>query len=237
MDVCVDGCIVVRRLNPSLSIPTLIVRQVAGPSEQPAGAEAAAGQEEDPYPNPNPNHNGGRVATVAITQSLAALEYLEDAYPASDTRIGLLPAVSDTLARATVRSLVNIITTDTHPLTTARVGRTIRAKFPCPATEAAMSTGIRDWDAHWIRRGLGVYEDVIRDTAGRFSIGDRVTMADVCLVPEVWTAEKVGVVVVDEFPTVKRIVRAMEQESAVRRAHWRCQPDTPEEMRMADAQE
>jgi maleylacetoacetate isomerase len=120
---------------------------------------------------------------LTLTQSVAALEYLEDAYP--DDR-PLLP--KDPRGRAWVRTLVNIIATDIHPLTTHRVGAAIFDMFQSDATAEVRANVNRRWDFHWIERGIGVYEKMLEPTAGKYSVGDEVTLADVCLVPEMWTA-------------------------------------------------
>lgn len=194
-------------MNPSRTTPTLVIN------------EPRSGEEAD--------------QRIIIWQSIAALEYLEDAYP---TCRSLLPPSSDPVGRATVRCLLHIIASDIHPLTTARVSRQIQAQFPCPAAETAAATANREWDAFWIRRGFDTYERVAKETAGRYSVGDNVTLADVCLLPSVWTAERIGIRL-DEFRCIKRIVGVLQLEEAVQKAHWRCQPDTPEEHRIANCAE
>lgn len=162
-----------------------------------------------------------------IWQSLAALEYLEERYPQKQ----LLPPAENARQRAAVRCLMNIIAADLHPLTTAKVRRRIYEQFPCPATEQAAATGNYEWDKFWIQRGLSSYERVVKDNNGTYSVGDNITLADVCLLPSVWTAQRYGVPL-DEFPTICRIVMRLHCVGAVQRAHWRFQPDTPEEHRI-----
>ena len=140
---------------------------------------------------------------LTLTQSIAALEYLEDAYPHT---VPLLP--KDVRGRAQVRTLVNVIATDIHPLTTHRVRDTIIEMFPSEAADAAKRTGNDKWDHHWIRRGIAVYEKVVEQTAGNFSVGDDVTMADVCLVPEMWTALKRGLEL-EDFPITAGVFRRL----------------------------
>lgn len=55
-------------------------------------------------------------------------------------------------------------------------------------------------------------------------------MADVCLVPAVWGAERIGLAL-QGYPTIRRVAGALEREEAVRSGHWRAQEDTPEELR------
>lgn len=195
-----------RLINPTGSIPTLVVQE-----------QQSCPDQETSKP-------------TIIWQSIAALEYLEERFPPSESRKGLLPPSTDPQGRATVRCLMNIIASDIHPLTTARVGRRIYEQFPCPASEAAAAMGNREWDSFWIQRGLADYERVVKDGRGTYSVGESITLADVCLLPAVWTAQRCGVSL-DEFPTICRIVETLQCIEAVQRAHWRYQPDTPEEHR------
>jgi maleylacetoacetate isomerase len=193
-------------LNPSDTIPTLIVQH---PQDQ-----------DNTLEQPRP------VTTQIVTQSVAALEYLEEMYP---SRTPLMPPLTQPATRAIVRTLVNIIASDTHPLTTSRVGRRIVEQFRGPEADLAAQTSNRQWGVYWIERGLQAYEKTIVGTAGKYSVGDDITLADACLVPELWTAERVGVDI-DKFPTVKRVFERLSEVEAIQRAHWRRQPDTPDEL-------
>ena len=170
------------------------------------------------------------ITTQTITQSVAAIEYLEEMYP---TQTPLMPPHSQPAARALVRTLVNIIASDIHPLTTSRTGRRIAEQFPGPETEVVIKTGNRQWEAFWIRRGLEAYEKTIIGVAGRYSVGDDITLADVCLMPQLWTARKMHVYF-DEFPTIKGVFERLSDVDAFHRAHWRRQIDTPEELQAPD---
>ena len=77
-------------------------------------------------------------------------------------------------------------------------------------------------------RGLQAYEDVASRTAGKFSVGDKVSMADVCLVPAIWNAEPFGIEL-ESFPTITRIYAALSELEAVQNAHWSVQEDCPED--------
>lgn len=176
-------------INPSATVPTLIISHTSSPSTP---------------------------KTVTITQSLAALEYLDEAFP--NTGPALLP--SDPETRALVRTLSQIIACDVQPVTNLRI---LKRVAPLGADRAVWSRGL-------IEDGLRAYEAVVQGSAGRFSVGDEITMADVCLVPAAWGAERVGVDL-SAFPTVERIVRNLEMEEAVKKGHWQTQPDTPEDLR------
>jgi Glutathione S-transferase len=86
------------------------------------------------------------------------------------------------------------------------------------------------WSKELAEAGFEAYETIASKNAGVFSVGDQITMADVCLVPACWAAERVGVDV-ERYPTIKRVVERMEGEDAVKKAHWRRQQDTPEEFK------
>lgn len=159
---------------------------------------------------------------VTITQSLAALEYLEEITPASSH--ALLPPASNPEARAVVRTLAHIMSCDVQPVTNLRI---LKRVAPFGLDRAA-------WSKELIEDGFRAYEAIAAKTAGVFSVGDSITMADVCLLPAVWGAERAGVKV-EEFPTIHRVAQRLEEEDAVKRAHWRTQPDTPEEFRVSFA--
>ena len=156
--------------------------------------------------------------TVTITQSLAALEYLEEKFPSSAS---LLPPVSDIEARTDVRNLALIIACDVQPVTNLRILKRV----------GAVGVDRTAWSKDLVVEGLAAYEAIASRTARAFSVGDTITLADVCLVPAAWGAERVGVDLA-RFPTVKRIVERLEGEECVRKAHWRTQEDTPEEFRL-----
>ncbi|KAL4937266.1 Maleylacetoacetate isomerase [Aspergillus oleicola] len=177
-------------VNPSSTVPTLIIEDPDHPEREP----------------------------VVITQSLAALEYLDEAY--SNLGPSLHPPLSNPIERATVRTLSNIIAADTQPVTNLRILQRV-APFGADRTT---------WSKDLIETGLAAYEKVASKSAGKFSVGDAITIADVCLVPAVWGAERVGVDL-SRYPTVKRIVQALEIEECVKKAHWRGQGDTPDDLR------
>lgn len=155
--------------------------------------------------------------SFAIPQSVSALEYLEETHPEPP----LLPSLSEAQGRATVRTLVNIIACDVQPVTNLRIQQRVRALGGDSAA----------WSKELVEAGFRAYETITAKSAGVFSVGDRITMADVCLVPACWAAERVGVDV-GSYPTIKRVVERMEEEEAVKKAHWRRQVDTPDEFKV-----
>jgi maleylpyruvate isomerase len=118
-----------------------------------------------------------------LTQSVAIMEYLDEQYPDP----ALLPG--DAIARARVRSISHTITSDVHPLNNLRVLRYLEDKL-------SLDKATRDaWYRHWIELGFEALERwLVRDPAtGRFCHGDSVTMADLCLVPQVFNARRFSV--------------------------------------------
>jgi maleylacetoacetate isomerase len=156
---------------------------------------------------------------IKITQSLAALEYLEEAFPEKGP--ALLP--SNPESRAIVRTLANIIACDVQPVTNLRI---LKRVAPLGADRA-------DWSKDLILDGLRAYEAIVAGSAGKFSVGDQITLADLCLIPAAWGAERVGVDL-DLFPVTCGIVKNLENEEAVQLGHWRTQGDTPEEFQIKE---
>jgi maleylpyruvate isomerase len=118
-----------------------------------------------------------------LTQSVAIMEYLDEQYPDPP----LLP--DDAVARARVRAISHTITSDVSPLNNLRVLRYLEDKL-------TLDKAIRDaWYRHWIELGFEALERwLTRDPAtGRFCHGDSVTMADLCLVPQVFNARRFSV--------------------------------------------
>ncbi len=120
---------------------------------------------------------------LGISQSMAILEYLEEAYPG----VPLLPT-SDPL-RSSVRAFCNLIACDIHPLNNLRVMNYIKTEF------GADPTG--DWYAHWIHEGFRAAEALASD--GPYTFGNEVTLADTFLVPQMYNARRFSVPL-DDFP-------------------------------------
>lgn len=151
---------------------------------------------------------------ATLTQSLAILEYLDEVYPATP----LLPA--DPLGRARVRALALLIACDIHPLNNTRVLRYLIHDMG--VTDAAKQA----WYAHWVHQGLTALEtQLAASTAtGRFCHGDTPTIADCCLVPQVFNARRFNVDLA-AYPTIVRIDAACSALPAFADAHPERQPD------------
>ncbi|PHV10679.1 maleylacetoacetate isomerase [Chitinimonas sp. BJB300] len=114
-----------------------------------------------------------------ITQSLAICEYLEERYPSP----AILPA--DLLQKTKVRSLAYVIACDIHPINNLRVLQYL--KGPMGQDQQAVD----DWYRHWVALGLQAIEaELERDKSERFCVGSTVSLADICLVPQVFNARR-----------------------------------------------
>ncbi len=129
-----------------------------------------------------------------LTESLAILELLDETQPGP----GLLPPKSgDPLARARARQLAEIINSGTQPIQNPTV-------FQMHSDDAAAQ---KRWAQFWIHNGLAAYEHWASKTAGLFSVGDQITLADLCLVPQIYNATRFDVTL-ERYPTVKRVYEA-----------------------------
>ena len=113
-----------------------------------------------------------------LTQSMAIIEYLDEAHP----QPALLPA--EALGRARVRALSQIVACEIHPLNNLRVLKYL-------VHDLKVSDEAKNgWYQHWVRLGLLAYEAQLAEQAGTYSHGDQPTMADCCLVPQIFNAQR-----------------------------------------------
>ena len=141
---------------------------------------------------------------LTLTQSLAIIEYL------NDTRGGLLPA--DPAGKARVRAIADAIAMEIAPVCNLSV-RSHVAKL----TDGRMSA--EDWQRHYIGAGLDAVERMLDNPAtGLFCHGNTVTVADICLVPQIYNARRIGFDL-SCWPTIAQIIARLEEIPAVQAAH------------------
>ncbi|GAA0779816.1 maleylacetoacetate isomerase [Castellaniella ginsengisoli] len=148
-----------------------------------------------------------------LTQSLAIIEYLDETHgPAI-----LLPP--DAPGRARVRALALHVACDIHPLNNLRVLRWL-------AHELKIEQAGRDaWYRHWVELGFRSLEAQLQSPeTGLCCHGDEPSLADCCLVPQVYNARRYDVDL-SAFPTIARIAAHCESMPAFRAAHPDGQPD------------
>jgi maleylacetoacetate isomerase len=151
---------------------------------------------------------GGEV----LAQSVAILEWLEETCPPP----ALLPI--DPLARAKVRSLVNNITCDIHPLNNLPVMNYLRTEL------GSDDEGVHRWYCHWVDRGFSAIEKNLADTMGDCCFGDQPTLADVCLIPQVYNANRFKVPM-ENYPNIRQVVQHCHSLEAFANAAPEAQPD------------
>jgi maleylacetoacetate isomerase len=145
-----------------------------------------------------------------ITQSLAIIEYLDEVYPQPP----LLPRGS--LERAQVRALAQLVACDMHPLNNVGPLRYLK-------NELGQDQGKIDaWYHHWVREGFDALEAMV--SPGPYCFGADVTLADLCLVPQVANARRLKVPL-DAYPRVVAIDAACAKLSAFEAARPENQPD------------
>jgi len=150
-----------------------------------------------------------------IHQSLAILEYIDETWaPAS-----LLPA--EPLARARVRTLAQLVACDIHPLNNLRVLQYLERTLDV-AAEARQA-----WIGEWITRGFDALEAMLGEgQAGGFCHGESPSLADCCLVPQVYNARRFNVGL-SAYPRILAIDARCAELPAFKTAHPAAQPDAP----------
>ncbi len=147
-----------------------------------------------------------------LTQSLAIIVYLDQRFPDPP----LVPR--DPADGAHVRALAMTVACDIHPLNNLRVLKYLKGELGQP------QDAIDAWYAHWVHEGLTALEALAAPRAGTFLFGDIATIADVCLVPQLYNARRFNIPL-DAFPTLLRADASATALDAVAAAH----PDRQEQ--------
>lgn len=154
------------------------------------------------------------VGAAYLTQSLAILEYLEEAYPDPN----LLPA--SLIERAGVRSFCQTIACDIHPVNNLRVLQHLRSRFGCEENEVA------EWYRRWVAGGFVAMESQVQRNAGLYCFGAAITMADVCLVPQMYNARRFDCDLAP-YPRLVEVAQRLELHPAFAEASPERQSDMP----------
>jgi maleylpyruvate isomerase len=147
--------------------------------------------------------------TRSIAESMAILEFLEETVPTPP----LLP--KEPFARARARQLALLVVSGIQPLQNTKVQRYLRENLH--ADEAA-------WTRHWITKGLAALETLVKETKGRYALGDALSFADVCIVPQLAFARRFAVDL-EKFPTLLAVDQACAELPAFQKARADRQPD------------
>jgi maleylacetoacetate isomerase len=146
-----------------------------------------------------------------LAQSLAIIEYLDEIYPEPP----LLPA--DLRRRAVCREIAYTIACDIHPVGNLRVLEKLTADYGASAETRAA------WNIHWMALGFDAIETCLRSTAGRHAVGDTISLADICLVPQVYNARRFGLDL-SPYPCIAAADAAARQVPAFAAAAPEAQP-------------
>jgi maleylacetoacetate isomerase/maleylpyruvate isomerase len=152
-----------------------------------------------------------------LAQSLAIIEYLDEVHP----HPALLP--KDVSGKARVRSLSLLIACEIHPLNNLRTLQYLKRELKLGEDQ------VNSWYRHWIAEGLGKLEAEMQpSTTGKFSHGDSPTMADCCLVPQIFNARRYECDLAP-YPTVMRVFGECMKLEAFDRAQPSKQPDAEQQ--------
>lgn len=143
-----------------------------------------------------------------LTESLAMIQWLEDTHP-TPSLLGKKP-----LERAKIWQLAETINASTQPL------QNLNPQFLHSDDPEKRKT----WAVHWNKIGLQAYETLCKASAGKFSVGDQLTAADLCLIPQCYNAKRYEIDIA-KYPTIHRIYQsAIQEPSYTESAPERYQP-------------
>lgn len=145
-----------------------------------------------------------------LLQSLAIIEYLDETKPNPP----FLP--KDPVARAKTRAVAQIISCDIHPLNNTSALNYLRREFKLA------EDGINKWYHYWVTAGFDAIEPLLQP--GPYCFGAAVTVADICLVPQVYNARRFKVPL-DKYPKIVAVDAALQKLSAFENAKPEKQPD------------
>lgn len=147
-----------------------------------------------------------------LAESVAIIEYLDEVAPAP----AFLP--EEPMDRAVVRAMVNVIACGIQPLNNLAVLKYL--KEPLGKEQA----DVDQWYTHWIERGFEAMEKMVAEHGGAYCFGDKVTMADVFLIPQIWNGRRFNTDMTP-YPNLMRVEEALYQIDAFDKAKPENQPD------------
>lgn len=152
-------------------------------------------QHQDTYTQLNPTHLVPTYVDedVTLNQSLAIIEYLDEKYPS----VALYP--KDLALKAKVKALALDVACEIHPVNNLRVQQYL-VKSLSVAEQDKLA-----WSHHWMKLGFAAIEKQLKVSAGDYCFGNEVTMADICLVPQVYNANRFNLDM-SAFPHINRVV-------------------------------
>lgn len=156
-----------------------------------------------------------------MIKKLPIIEYLDETRPHEPR---LLP--NDPIKRAKARSIAEIINSGIQPLQNLNTIVKLKELVGSEHGEEKKT----EWLNFYLSKGLRAVEEALKHTSGLYCVGDQVTVADLCLVPQVYSAKRFNVDL-SGFPNVLRVNDELEKLPAFVKAHAHRQPDTPDELR------
>ncbi|RYV02481.1 maleylacetoacetate isomerase [Shewanella sp. OPT22] len=127
-----------------------------------------------------------------LTQSLAILDFLDDEYP----NVTLLP--QSHADKAIVRSMALLVACDVHPLNNLSILQYLSNKLKVD------NDAKNAWYHHWVHKGFKAMESMLETHSGKYCFGNEVTLADVCLIPQIYNAKRFNVSLAG-YPNIERI--------------------------------
>lgn len=148
---------------------------------------------------------------------LPIIEYLDETRPDVNR---LFP--SDPVKKQKARCIAEIVNSGIQPYQNTNVLKRL--------VEYSGSEKKDEWLNFYLSKGFRAIESVLKETSGKYCVGDEISIADLCLVPQVYSAHRFKVDLT-ECPNVRRVYAELEQHPAFKKAHAHRQPDTHPELR------
>jgi len=154
---------------------------------------------------------------LVLTQSVAIMEYLADSYPEA----GIMP--KDAKTRVKVRQVTELICSGIQPVQNLSV-------LQKHSADGKVGDAEKEWARHFITTGFVALEQLLKTTAGTCCVGNTLTMADCCLVPQVYNAQRFSVDMT-AFPLITRLNSNLSERREFEAAHPSMQPDCPADLK------